>query len=286
VKLLVTGAGGMLGQDVVAVARSQGHDVRALAHAELDITDASAVAGRIQRERPDAVVNCAAWTDVDGAEDGEERAAAVNVDGAGAVATAAAGVGASVIYPSTDYVFDGAKQGPYVESDDRAPLNTYGRTKLNGEGATAEANGQSFIVRTSWLFGAGGGNFVETMLRLASEHGAVTVVEDQVGCPTYTAHLAAGMMHLIGGREYGVHHMAGAGSCSWFEFAEEIFSQAGVACDITPTTSDATDRRAKRPANSVLASEREAPIILPPWQRGLADYLLALARSGTREPVR
>jgi dTDP-4-dehydrorhamnose reductase len=226
------------------------------------------------------VINCAAWTDVDGAEENEEEAAAVNADGAGVVAAAAASARASVVYPSTDYVFDGSKDGPYVESDQPAPLNAYGRTKLGGEAATAAANGRSFIVRTSWLFGAGGANFVETMLRLASERGAVTVVQDQVGCPTYTAHLAAGLLHLVGSSDHGMHHLAGAGSCSWFEFAQEIFDQAGVACEVSPATGDKAGRKARRPANSVLTSERPVPIALPPWQRGLADYLRARAASG------
>ena len=165
------------------------------------------------------VINCAAWTDVDGAEEAEEAAFAVNGTGAGNVAAAAAEVGASVVYVSTDYVFDGAKGAPYVESDQPAPLSAYGRTKLAGEEATAAANKRHFIVRSAGLFGIGGRNFVETMLRLAATRNEVLVVRDQVGSPTYTWHLAYGIVRLIEGIEYGIHHMAAAGQCSWYEFA-------------------------------------------------------------------
>jgi dTDP-4-dehydrorhamnose reductase len=285
VKIVVTGAGGMLGRDVVAAARSEEHEVIALDRADLDVTDGDAVARRFEDAAPDAVINCAAWTDVDGAEDNESKAAAVNVDGAANVAAAAARLDAAVLYPSTDYVFDGSKDGPYVETDSTAPLNAYGRTKLAGEAATAAANPRSLIVRTAWLFGPGGNNFVETMLRLAADRGSVSVVRDQVGCPTYTGHLAAGLLLLVEEHGYGVQHMAGSGSCTRFEFARAIFSQAGVDCEVVPTTSDQVHRKAKRPANSVLISAREAPIVLPPWQRGLSDYLAARATSQAREAV-
>ena len=167
-KLLVTGAAGMLGRDVMLAAGNAGHDVVGFGHTELDVTDADAVDAKLEAERPDVVINCAAWTDVDGAEEAEETAMAVNGTGAGKVAAAAAAVGASVVYVSSDYVFDGAKGAPYVETDQPAPLSAYGRTKLAGEEATAAANPRHFVVRSSWLFGIGGGNFVETMLRLAA----------------------------------------------------------------------------------------------------------------------
>jgi dTDP-4-dehydrorhamnose reductase len=273
----------MLGQDAVALANSQGHDVVGLDHADLDVTDAAAVDRSLERAQPGGVINCAGWTDVDGAEEHEDEAAAVNAEGAGNVASAAARVGAAVAYLSTDYVFDGSKHGPYVESDAPAPVNAYGRTKLGGESATTEANPRSFVVRTAWLFGPGGDNFVETMLRLGSDRDSVTVVRDQIGCPTYTGHLAAGLLILVQGDAYGVHHMAGAGTCSWFQFAEEIFTQASAPCEVTPASSETMNRKAKRPANSALASARETPIVLPPWQRGLSDYLAV--RIQTREAV-
>jgi dTDP-4-dehydrorhamnose reductase len=271
-KVLVTGAGGMLGHDVVRVAGDMRHQVVALAREDLDVTYPARVERIITRERPGAVIHCAAWTNVDGAEESEHDASLVNAQGAGFVADAAAKVGAKLIYPSTDYVFNG-ENGPYGESDDPAPINAYGRTKLAGERATALVNRQSFIVRTSWLFGPHGGNFVETMLRLGQGGGPVVVVHDQVGCPTYTGHLAAGLLRLVDSAAYGIHHMAGQGSCSWYEFAMEIFRQAEVVTRVMASTSDMMEQPAKRPVNSVLVSRRSAPITLPPWQRGLSDYL-------------
>jgi len=273
VKVLVTGAGGMLGRDVVLAAGNAGHQVVGYGHAELDVADAGAVAAKIEGERPDVVINCAAWTDVDGAEEQEAEATRVNGAGAGNAAAAAAAVGASVVYVGSDYVFDGSKGAPYVETDQTAPLSAYGRSKLAGEEATRAANKRHFIVRSAWLFGTGGPNFVETMLRLAADHGEVLVVRDQVGSPTYTWHLAYGVVRLIEGVEFGIHHMAAAGSCSWYEFAREIFEQASVECKVMSATTEMLGRPAPRPAYSALASQREHAIELPAWQDGLAAYL-------------
>jgi dTDP-4-dehydrorhamnose reductase len=280
-KLVITGAGGMLGSDVAAIASHQAHEVVALDRDDLDVTDPGRVERLIVREKPAAVINCAAWTKVDAAEEFESDAELVNGKGAGFVSDAAAKAGAMVVYPSTDYVFDGTKKGPYTEADDTEPIQAYGRTKLAGERATAHFNRHSFIVRTSWLFGPRGENFVDTMLRLGQSGGPVVVVHDQVGSPTYTAHLAVGLLRLIEGSSYGVHHMTNAGSCSWYEFAMEIFRQAEVVTRVMSSTTDMMERPAKRPANSVLGSGREAPIQLPDWKRGLADYL---ARKETPEP--
>jgi dTDP-4-dehydrorhamnose reductase len=272
-KLLVTGAAGMLGRDVMLAAGNAGHDVVGFGRAELDVTDASALARKFDLERPDVVINCAAWTDVDGAEAAEEAAFAVNGAGAGNVAAAAAAVGASVVYVSSDYLFDGAKGAPYVESDQPAPLSVYGRTKLAGEEATVAANKRHFVVRSAWLFGIGGPNFVETMLRLAASGNEVLVVRDQVGSPTYTWHLAYGIVRLIEGIEFGIHHMAAAGQCSWYEFAREIFEQAKVECKVLSITTEEFGRPAPRPPFSALTSQREHAIRLPSWQDGLAGYL-------------
>ncbi len=272
-KVLVTGAAGMLGRDVMLAAGNAGHDVVGFGHAELDITDAAAVGKKFDLERPDVVLNCAAWTDVDGSEEAEEAAFAVNGTGAGNVAAAAAALGASVVYVSSDYVFDGAKGAPYVETDQPAPLSAYGRTKLAGEEATAAANKRHFIVRSSWLFGIGGGNFVETMLRLASMQNEVLVVRDQVGSPTYTWHLAYGLVRLIEGIEFGIHHMSAAGHCSWYDFAREIFEQAEVECKVLSGTTEMMGRPAPRPAYSALVTQRRHAIELPTWQDGLAGYL-------------
>jgi dTDP-4-dehydrorhamnose reductase len=272
-KLLITGAAGMLGKDLALAAGNAGHDVIALSRHDLDITDAGAVRARFELDQPAVVFNCAAWTDVDGAESAEEEATRINGEAAGIVAAAAADIGAEIVHISSDYVFDGSKREPYLESDSPAPASAYGRTKLAGEVAVVAANKRHFIVRTSWLFGVGGPNFVETMLRLAADHGEVLVVRDQVGCPTYTWHLAYGLLRLIEGAAYGIHHMAGAGSCSWFDFAREIFDQAGVECRVLSATTDMLGRPAPRPAFSVLGSERARPIELPPWQDGLSGYL-------------
>jgi len=273
----------MLGSDFVAAAESASHDVVALTHEELDITDAKAVAAEIGAAAPDVVVNCAAWTDVDGAEEAEAEATELNATAAGHVAAAAAEAGARVVYPSTDYVFDGRKGEAYAEGDKTRPLSAYGRSKLAGEQAVAEANPEHYIVRTSWVFGPHGKNFVETMLRLGEERDELLVVSDQVGCPTYTGHLADGLLDLLDEEEYGIHHMSGAGHCSWNDFAREIFSQAGIDCEVKPATTAQVPRPAPRPAYGVLTAEREDAIVLPPWRQGLGDYLkrrVALGASG------
>ncbi len=263
----------MLGRDLMLAAGNAGHDVVGFGRAELDVTSADAVGRRVELERPDVVINSAAWTDVDGAEEAEQAAFAVNGTGAGNVAAAAAAVGASVVYVSTDYVFDGAKGEPYVESDQPAPLSAYARTKLAGEEATAAANKRHFVVRSAGLFGVGGTNFVETMLRLASGRSEVLVVRDQVGSPTYTWHLAYGIVRLIEGLEFGIHHMAAAGQCSWYDFAREIFEQAKVDCKVLSVTTEEFGRPAPRPPFSALTSQRQHAIGLPSWQDGLAGYL-------------
>jgi dTDP-4-dehydrorhamnose reductase len=271
-KVLVTGAGGMLGVDVVRAAEFVNHEVVALTRADLDIADAAAVRDAVDEHRPNAVVNCAAWTDVDAAESDEEAATALNADAAGAVAAAAAEVGASFVYPSTDYVFAGDAREPYVESDPVDPRTAYGRSKLAGEQAVAAANERHFIVRTAWLFGTGGRNFADTMLGRA-DGGVVLVVRDQVGCPTYTGHLADGIVRLIDTEHYGIHHVAASGECSWYEFAVEIFRQAGSDTSVMSCTTDEYPRPAPRPAYSVLGTEIDYPIVLPHWREGLASYL-------------
>lgn len=272
-RILVTGASGMLGRDFMIVAGERDHDLVGLNHAALDITDARAVDAAMSSHRPEVVVNCAAWTDVDGAEADERGAMRVNDEGAALVASAAASIGAAVVQPSSDYVFDGTSRRPYVESDVTGAISAYGRSKLAGETSAAAANPRHFIVRASWLFGIAGKNFVETMLRLGEERPEVLVVSDQVGCPTYTRHLAEGIAELIETSEYGIHHMAADGECSWYEFAQEIFDQAGVECHVMAGTTEMLARPAPRPAYSVLGTERRDPIRLPHWRQGLAEYL-------------
>lgn len=272
-RVLITGAAGMLGQDAVDAIARRGHEVYGLARAELDITDTAAVEAVMDELRPDVVVNCAAWTDVDAAEANERAAMAVNDAAAGIVSAAAGARGAAVVYVSSDYVFDGGKGEPYVESDLPAAISAYGRSKQAGETSTAIGNPHHFIVRSSWLFGTGGPNFVETMLRVGAEQPEVIVVSDQVASPTYTPHLAEAIALLIESDEYGIHHIAGGGRCSWFDFAQEIFDQVGMETRVMAGTTEMLGRPAPRPALSLLVSERPDPIVLPEWRQGLAEYL-------------
>ena len=282
-RLLVTGAGGQLGRDLARAARRAGHDVTACSRGELDITDSAAVEAVLTGERPDAVVNCAAYTDVDGAELEPEAAVAVNADAPGGLAQACAGIGALIVHVSTDYVFDGRSHEPYRESDEPRPLSAYGRSKLAGERAVTAATPRHAIVRSSWLFGTGGRNFVETMLSLGTERDEVGVVTDQVGCPTWTAHLADALVEIAGGEALGLHHVAAAGECSWHEFAVEIFRRAEVECEVRERTTAELGRPAPRPAYSVLRSARPDTPRLPPWQEGLAGYLAERERAGATD---
>jgi dTDP-4-dehydrorhamnose reductase len=275
-RLLVIGAAGMLGQDLLAAARGAGHEPVGLDLPEIDITDSAATTSIVRDVAPDAVVNCAAWTDVDGAEEQEELAARVNAEGAGNVAAAAAAAGALAIQISTDYSFDGTATEPYTESSPTKAIGAYGRTKLAGELAVAEAATPDFaIVRSSWLFGPHGKNFVDTILRAGAERGGLKVVHDQVGCPTYTGHLAQALVDIAERRLTGILHVAGTGSCSWYELAVAALEGAGIECTVTKTTAAEFGRPAPRPAYSVLVSERDDAPRLPLWQDGLAAHLSA-----------
>jgi dTDP-4-dehydrorhamnose reductase len=274
----------MLGLDVLRAGERAGHELVGVDLPELDITDAEAVQRAFERVRPDAVLNCAAWTDVDGAETHAEQAHAVNADGAGNLARAAAHAGVPLVHVSTDYVFSGeacvdASGAPraYVESDPTGPQSVYGKSKLAGERQVLAASPAHTVVRSAWLFGIGGRNFAETMLRLASEREAVQVVTDQVGCPTWTGHLAPALLGLIEREVAGLVHLAGAGEVSWNGFAAEVFRQAEVECRVEDATTAQMQRPAPRPAWSVLESERDDVLALPPWQDGLAGYLAARA---------
>ena len=270
-RLLVTGAAGMLGQDVVAAAAAAGHDVAAFARRDLDITDPAAVGEAVLTSRPDAVVNCGAWTDVDGAETEEQAAVAVNGAAVGHLSRAAAGAGAHLVHVSTDYVFDGMASTPYVESAATGPLSAYGRSKLAGEMAMDLQ--RDAVVRASWLFGANGPNFAATMLRLAGERDEVTVVDDQRGFPTYTGHLAPALVAVAEVRATGILHAGGDEPCTWFDFARAIFESAGAEMTLRRGSSADLGRPAPRPAYSVLGSERPDAPRLPHWREGLAAYL-------------
>jgi dTDP-4-dehydrorhamnose reductase len=281
-KLLVTGAAGMLGREVVAAAERLGHEVAAWDLPECDLTDAGATLAAIRRLEPRAVVNCAAYTNVDAAEADEATATLVNGDAAGNVARACAAAGARLVHVSTDYVFDGSKREPWIESDATSPLGAYGRSKLHGEDLVRAELPDHAIVRTAWLFGPHGPNFVSTMLRLATERDEVQVVTDQVGSPTFAGHLAPALVDMAERTDTGIFHGAGAGSCSWYELTLEAYDAAGVACRVLPTTAEQFARPAPRPAYSVLGSEREHPITLPPWQEGVRAHLSALEEVPSR----
>src|SRR5918998_2175713 len=271
VRLLVIGAAGMLGQDLIAAAEEAGHECAGLDLPELDITDASATGAAIAGAAPDVVVNCAAWTDVDGAEENEALATAVNGTGAGHVAAAAAAAGALMIQISTDYSFDGTATEPYTESSPTKPIGAYGRTKLAGELAVSELATPGFaVVRTAWLFGPHGKNFVDTMLRLGAERDEVSVVDDQVGSPTYAGHLARALVEIADKRLAGIHHVAGGGQCTWYDLAVAAYEATGTECVVHRTTAARFGRPAPRPAFSVLRTERDDTPRLPPWEEGLA----------------
>ncbi len=291
----------MLGRDVMRAGERAGWELVGLPRRELDVADAAAVERAFERLRPDAAVNCAAWTDVDGAETDPRQARAVNATGAGNVARAAAAAGVQLVHVSTDYVFAGdapldatGEPRAYVESDPTGPRSVYGETKLEGELQVLAASPRHAVVRSSWLFGVDGRNFVATMLRLAGERNqrapadrrsasagptlaSVQVVTDQVGCPTWTGHLAPALLGLIQREISGLVHLAGAGQVSWNGFAREIFRQAEVACRVEPVTTAQMARPAPRPAWSALESEREDVVPMPDWRDGLAGYLAARA---------
>jgi dTDP-4-dehydrorhamnose reductase len=260
----------MLGRDLIAAAAARDLEILAPPHDELDICDEQATARAVAVARADAVINCAAYNNVDGAERDEAAALAVNGDGPRNLAIAARVAGARLVHVSTDYVFDGTATRPYVESDRTAPRSAYGRTKLAGELAVLAASPGHAVVRTAWLFGAGRANFVSWVLDCARDGRPITVFSDQFGCPTYTGDLAEKLLDLAGDSRAGIFHAVAASHCSRFEFAQAILAAAGLQAELTPTLR--ATHAADRPAWSVLASERD-PQPLPPWQDGLAAYL-------------
>jgi dTDP-4-dehydrorhamnose reductase len=277
----------MLGHDVLRAGERAGHELVAIDLPELDITDEKAVDSLLDRLAGEpgslrAIINCAAWTDVDGAESKREQAQAVNADGAGILARSAARIDVPLVQLSTDYVFDGqapldddGRPRAYVESDPTGPRSVYGATKLEGERQVLAASSRHLIVRTAWLYGVHGRNFVETMLGLAGKRDAVQVVTDQIGSPTWSGHLAPALLGLLDREVTGLAHLTGGGAVSWNGFAQEIFRQADVDCQVQPATSEQMARPAPRPAWSALESERDEVLPMPDWRDGLAGYLAA-----------
>lgn len=282
-KVLVTGARGMLAHALVPLLRERGHRAVALDRAELDVTDPDAVDRVVAAERPQAVVQCAAYTAVDRAEEDEAEAVRVNAVAAEHVARACDRVGAAFVYPSTDYVFPGSATIPYRPTDPTDPVNAYGRSKLQGERAALRAR-HALVVRTSWLYGEGGAHFVDTILRLARERGSVRVVDDQWGRPTWTGTLAGVLVSLMETGAQGIFHATDGGEpTSWFGFAREIVALGEPGAGVVPVGSGEFLRPARRPAYSVLdcsSTEEWTGRALPAWRDSLARYL---ERCGVRE---
>jgi dTDP-4-dehydrorhamnose reductase len=275
VRVFVTGGRGQLAAEfpsLVAPAESL-----APSREELDVRDADAVMRAIEDFRPSLVVHTAAWTDVDGAEADRNGAFAANEAGSRNVARAARALGAGLVAYSTDYVFDGEASDGYVESDEPAPRSVYGASKLAGELAVREEHPDAHLVRTAWVFGPRGKNFVRTMLRLGGEREQLRVVDDQRGSPTYTRHLAEATLALTRDCAPGTYHLAASGSCTWFDFASAIMTSAGLPARVVPIGSDELARPAARPACSILRSEHVCTPTLPPWQAGLEACLHELA---------
>ena len=298
-RLLITGVNGQLGFDCVTEALRRGHNAvgsdiqmdfsddlpAGAAYVPMDITDAAAVSEKVRAVSPDVIIHCAAWTDVDAAEELEnrEKVFAVNTQGTRNIAEAAGSVNAKMIYISTDYVFNGRGEAPWMpDCREFAPLNVYGKSKLQGELAVAEILEKYFIVRTSWVFGKNGNNFIKTMLRLGADHPSVRVVSDQIGTPTYTKDLSVLLLDMAETEKYGYYHASNAETApgryiSWAEFAREIFRRAGLSTEVIPiTTSEYGAAKAVRPLNSRLDKSKigEAGFApLPDWKNALSRYL-------------
>jgi len=276
-RVLVTGAKGQLGTDLMNELKKRGLEGIGVDVEEMDITDAAACQRVILGSKADAVIHCAAYTAVDAAEDNVDLCRRINGEGTRNVAQACRDAGVKMMYISTDYVFDGQGTRPWEPDDHRDPLNVYGETKYEGELAVEELLDQYFIVRIAWVFGVAGKNFIKTMLRLGRERGAVSVVNDQVGSPTYTYDLARLLVDMIQTDRYGRYHATNEGLCSWYEFACEIFQQAGMdEVKVTPVTSEAFAAKAKRPSNSRMSKEKLSDNgfeRLPSWQDALGRFL-------------
>ena len=276
--VLVTGVKGQLGYDVVNELEKRGHVAIGVDIDEMDITDAASVQKVITEAAPDAVIHCAAYTAVDAAEDNVDLCRRVNADGTENIAKVCKALNIKMMYISTDYVFNGQGERPWEPDDERQPLNIYGQTKYEGELAVEKLE-KFFIVRIAWVFGINGKNFIKTMLNLGKTRDKLTVVADQIGSPTYTFDLARLLVDMIETDKYGRYHATNEGLCSWYEFACEIFRQAGISVSVAPVTSDQYPAKAKRPMNSRMDKsklEENGFERLPSWQDALGRYLKEL----------
>lgn len=274
VKVVITGAKGQLGQELVKVFDDE-HEVTGIYKDDLDITAADKVKNFISSIKPDLVIHCAAMTNVDGCEEDPDMAYKVNAFGTQNIAVACQKAEAEMVYVSTDFVFAGDKDEPYIEFDETGPLSIYGRSKLAGENYVRNLLNRYYIVRTAWLYGEGH-NFVRTMLRLAEEKEYLEVVNDQVGTPTCAKDLAIAISKLVETGLYGTYHASNNGSCSWYEFARKIFELKGIDIEVKPITSDKLGRPARRPAYSVMhnfALESQGIYVMRDWEEALEEYL-------------
>jgi len=276
-KILVTGSQGMLGSEICPYYIRKGNSVTGIDIEDADITDEDEIISLITREKPDIVIHCAGNTDVDGCEDDRENAYRVNTEGTRHVCTACRNLAVPLVYFSTDYVFDGKKKEPYIEFDKPNPLNVYGKTKLAGEGHAKELNDGYFILRTSWLCGHNGKNFVNTILELSKTRNKISVVKDQIGSPTFTADLIPEMDKIIHSGDSGIYHISNKGECSWFDFARKIVEFAGLPdVEVVPVATKQVNRKAKRPSYSKLRNyvlENTLGDTIVHWEDGLKKYL-------------
>ena len=275
-KVLVTGVKGQLGYDVVNELVKRGHTAIGTDIEEMDITNKNSVNSVIKENTPDAVIHCAAYTAVDAAEDNVELCRKINAEGTQNIADVCKELDIKMIYISTDYVFDGQGERPWEPEDERTPLNVYGQTKYEGELAVQNTLDKYFIVRIAWVFGVNGKNFIKTMLNLGKTRDSLTVVNDQFGSPTYTYDLAKLLVDMVETDKYGIYHATNEGICTWYEFACEIFKQAGINVKVSPVSASEYPAKAKRPSNSRMSKEKlteQGFEKLPAWQDALARYL-------------
>lgn len=275
-KVLVTGVKGQLGYDVVNELKKRNMEAVGVDIEEMDITDERLVEKTVKEVKPDAVIHCAAYTAVDAAEDNVELCRKINAQGTLYLAKICRELDIKLLYLSTDYVFDGTGERPWEPEDERHPLNVYGQTKYEGELAIQENLEKYFIVRIAWVFGVNGKNFIKAVLNKGRQEGSLTVVDDQFGSPTYTFDLAKLLVDMIETEKYGIYHATNEGICSWYEFAVEIFKQAGMDVKVTPVKSSEYKAKAKRPENSRMSKEKLTENgfeRLPAWQDALKRYL-------------
>lgn len=274
--ILVTGANGQVGSDIVEQLNMHGYNVKACNRNDLDITNHDAVMNTVKNFKTDIVIHCAAYTNVDKAETEKTECFNVNVVGTKNIVRACKLINAKMIYFSTDYVFDGLGERPWKESDKKNPINFYGYTKAMGEDIVEKNLKKYFIIRISWVFGKNGGNFVKTMLNIGKKNNEIKVVADQIGSPTYTVDLAKLVCKMISTNKYGIYHITNGGECSWYSFALKIMKEAKISCSVQPILSSEYDSKACRPKNSKLEQNnliKNGFYLLPSWDNALKRFL-------------